>query len=235
MAASTASADRTFTITINPVNDAPSFTLTSATSSNEDAGAQSVANFATAISPGPADEAGQAVSLVVAGNTNPALFAVGPSIDASGRLTYTAAANASGTATITVHAHDNGGTGDGGIDNSADQTFIITVNPVNDAPAATVPVLAYTAVEQTPLDLKATGLAVGDIDGGTGVETVMLSVGEGLLNVTAGTSGATVGGTGTGSVTITGTVDQINALLSTDGTSTISYVNNCMRRAHPRR
>jgi VCBS repeat-containing protein len=221
------SADQTFTITVSPVNDAPSFTLASGTTSNEDAGAQTVANFATAISAGPtADETGsQAVNFVVTGNTNPGLFAVGPSIDANGNLTYTAAANASGTATIIVHAHDNGGTADGGIDSSADQTFTITVNPVNDAPVATVPAIAYTAIEQTPLDLKASGLAVGDIDGGTGIEIVTLSVGEGILNVTAGTSGATVSGSGSASVTITGTIDQINALLGSDGTSTISYFN----------
>ncbi|MDB5518443.1 MAG: hypothetical protein JWQ17_5201, partial [Tardiphaga sp.] len=220
------SADQTFTITVNPVNDAPSFTLASGTTSNEDAGAQTVANFATAISAGPANENGQTVGFVVTDNTNAALFSVGPAIDASGKLTYTAAANAYGTATITVHAHDSGGTGNGGIDNSADRTFTITVNPVNDAPAVTVPAVAYTATEQAPLNLKTTGLAVSDIDGGTGVEIATLSVGEGILNVAAGTSGATVSGSGTASVTISGTIDQINALLGTDGTSTISYTNN---------
>ena len=57
------------------------------------------------------------------------------------------------------------------------------------------------------------------IDGNAGSETVTLSVDHGTLNVTAGTSGAGVAGSGTASVTITGTTAQINALLNTDGTS----------------
>ena len=56
--------------------------------------------------------------------------------------------------------------------------------------------------------------------------TVTLSVGEGVLTVTAGTSGALVSNSGTTSVTITGTVAQINALLNTNGTSAVSYINN---------
>ena len=55
---------------------------------------------------------------------------------------------------------------------------------------------------------------------------VTLSVTEGTLNVTAGTSGAAVSNSGTWSVTITGTVAQINALLGTDATSTVSYIDN---------
>ena len=48
---------------------------------------------------------------------------------------------------------------------------------------------------------------------------------EGTLTVTAGTSGAVVSGSGTNSVTITGTLAQINALLNTDSTSTVSYID----------
>ncbi len=44
-----------------------------------------------------------------------------------------------------------------------------------------------------------------------------LSVTEGTLTVTAGTSGAVVGGSGSNTVTVTGTLAQINALLNTDG------------------
>ena len=53
-----------------------------------------------------------------------------------------------------------------------------------------------------------------------------LSVGEGTLHVDAGTSGAGVSGDNTSSVTITGTLAQINALLNTDGTSVVSYIDN---------
>ncbi|HXO69761.1 MAG TPA: Ig-like domain-containing protein, partial [Bradyrhizobium sp.] len=50
--------------------------------------------------------------------------------------------------------------------------------------------------------------------------------GEGVLNVTAGGSGAVVNNSGTSAVTITGTAAQINALLNTDGTSTVGYIDN---------
>ena len=56
--------------------------------------------------------------------------------------------------------------------------------------------------------------------------TVTLAVTEGTLTVTAGTSGAVVTNCGTSSVTITGTVAQVNALLNTNATSTVTYVDN---------
>ena len=96
-----------------------------------------MAGWATAISAGPADEAGQTLTFNVTNNTNPALFSVRPAVAATGTLTYTPAANAVGTATITLTLQDNGGTANGGVDTSAPQTFTITVTGVNDAPSFT--------------------------------------------------------------------------------------------------
>ncbi|HEV7224159.1 MAG TPA: Ig-like domain-containing protein, partial [Pirellulales bacterium] len=125
----------TFTITVNPVNDAPSFTKGADQTVNEDSAAQSVAAWATAISKGPANEAGQTLNFVVS-DDNGALFSAAPAIDpTTGALTYAPAANASGAATVTVQLHDNGGTANGGVDTSSPVTFTITVNPVNDAPS----------------------------------------------------------------------------------------------------
>jgi VCBS repeat-containing protein len=129
------SATQTFKIGVTPVNDAPSFTKGADQTALEDSGPQTVLGWATAISPGPANESGQTVNFQVTGNTNTALFSVGPAIDASGNLTYTLAANANGNATVTVQAHDNGGTANGGVDTSAAQTFNIGVTPVNDVPS----------------------------------------------------------------------------------------------------
>ena len=64
------------------------------------------AAWATALSAGPADEAGQALDFIVS-NDNNALFAVQPTIDAAGNLSYTPAANANGSATVTVQIHDD--------------------------------------------------------------------------------------------------------------------------------
>jgi Ca2+-binding RTX toxin-like protein len=53
--------------------------------------------------------------------------------------------------------------------------------------------------------------------------TVTLAVGEGTLTATAGDSGATVGGSGTSSLTITGTIAQINSFLGAASSSTLTY------------
>jgi large repetitive protein len=129
------SAAQTLTITVNPVNDAPSFTKGADQTVLEDAGAQSVPAWATAISPGPADESGQSVSFNITGNTNPTLFSTPPSVSSTGTLSYTPAANAFGSATISLNLMDSGGTVNGGVDTSATQTFVINVTSVNDAPA----------------------------------------------------------------------------------------------------
>ena len=117
----------TVAITVTPVNDAPSFVKGSNQFVTQNASVQNIANWATSISPGPADEASQTVTFQV-GNNNNALFAVQPAVSANGTLTFTPGANAHGTATVTVVAHDDGGTANGGVDTSAPQTFAITVN-----------------------------------------------------------------------------------------------------------
>jgi VCBS repeat-containing protein len=129
---------RTFTITVNPVNDAPSFAVGANQTVNEDAGAQTAMGFASSISPGPMDEAGQMVSFLVS-NDNMGLFSAQPSIDAAGNLTYAFAMDAFGSAKVTVQAKDTGGVMNGGVDTSAAQFFTITANPVNDAPTFTIP------------------------------------------------------------------------------------------------
>ncbi len=130
------SAPRTATITIGAVNDPPAFSAGADLSVAEDTGAQTVAGWVSAISPGPTDESGQTTSFSVTNNAN-ALFSVQPSLSPAGTLTYTPAANANGTATITVRATDSGGTANGGQDASSTLTRTITLTPVNDGPAAT--------------------------------------------------------------------------------------------------
>ncbi len=126
----------TFTITVNSVNDAPSFTSGGGVTVVEDSGAYSAA-WATSISAGPANESSQTVVFIVTANTNSALFSVQPSVSPSGLLTFTPAANTTGSATVTLHAQDNGGTANGGVDVSGSQSFTITVSDVNDPPSFT--------------------------------------------------------------------------------------------------
>jgi hypothetical protein len=133
------SAPQTFTITVSAVNDAPSFTKGADQAVLQNAAAQSVPSFISAISPGPANESAQTVTLAISGNSNPALFSAGPAFAGSGatrNLTYAPATNICGTATITAQAQDSGGTANGGVDTST-QTFVITVICVNQAPSFT--------------------------------------------------------------------------------------------------
>lgn len=125
----------TFTLTVRSVNDRPSFSIPGAQTVLEDAGAQTVPNFAGNVSAGPLEDA-QSLSFTVT-ITNPGLFSVAPSVSSAGTLTYTPAPNANGNANVTLILKDNGGTENGGEDTSSEQSFTISVTPVNDAPTFT--------------------------------------------------------------------------------------------------
>ena len=124
----------TATITVNPVNDVPSFIKGVDRTVSHKAGPQTSAGWATAISPGPANESAQTVSFQVVGNDNTALFSVPPAIDSLGQLTFTPAGGATGTANIILNLKDSGGTANGGVDTSANQTFVINIT--NSVPNA---------------------------------------------------------------------------------------------------
>src|SRR5262249_23606261 len=90
----------TVTVTVTPVNDAPSFTLPISPDQSvvQDSGPQTVTGFASNISAGPPDESSQTVTFHVT-NDKPGLFASEPELDAAGTLSYESAPNATGTAT----------------------------------------------------------------------------------------------------------------------------------------
>jgi hypothetical protein len=129
------SATQTFTITVVGVNGVPSFTVGADQSVNEDAGLQTVNGWVPTFSAG-AGETSQTVSFTATA-ADPSLFSGVPLISPSGVLTYTPAANAFGTTNVTVFIKDDGGTANGGVDQSATKNFTITVKPVNDAPSYT--------------------------------------------------------------------------------------------------
>jgi len=129
-------ATATVTFTVHAVNDAPSFAKGASQEVAENAGAQTVSGWATAVTAGPEDESEQKLSFSVS-NSNSDLFSAQPAISLDGTLTYTPAADAFGVATLEVSLKDNGGTENGGIDKSDVQSFTITVKAVNDAPVVT--------------------------------------------------------------------------------------------------
>src|SRR6185436_17467966 len=92
---------------------------------------QTIRAWATILSAGPADEAGQSLNFTIA-NDNPSLFAVQPSLGLDGTLTYMPLPNAHGVAHVTVVLHDSGG----GTDSSAPALFNIEIkkpHPLHNA------------------------------------------------------------------------------------------------------
>ncbi|MEG4836842.1 Ig-like domain-containing protein, partial [Microcoleus sp. B9-D4] len=131
----------TSSITVNPVNDAPSFVKGVDPIASHNAGPQTIPGWATAISPGPANESGpeptgQTVAFQVVGNDKAALFSVQPAIDSLGQLTFTPAGGATGAANITLNLRDSGGKANDGLDTSANQTFVINIT--NNPPLAVI-------------------------------------------------------------------------------------------------
>ncbi len=198
----------TATITVNAVNDPPSFLAGPTVSVLEDSGAQTYANWATSISAGPADESGQTVTFTVT-NDNNALFSVQPSVDSTGTLTFTPAANAYGSATITITAQDDGGTANGGNDTSASQTSSITVNSVNDEPSFTAGASQTVNEDAGPQTVAnwATAISAGPNEGSQTVSFVVSNDNNALFSAqpsvdTAGTLTYTLAADANGVATV---------------------------------
>jgi hypothetical protein len=206
----------TVSLTVSSVNDAPTFTLPASPDRTvaEDASAQTVNGFATALSPGPADESAQTLTFDVTNNNNN-LFSAQPSIDpATGNLTFTPAANANGAALISAVLNDNGGTANGG-DDSTTKTFTITVSAVNDAPVGHVPI-AQT-INEDELLIFSTGnsnaISASDVDAGSGTVNVTLDA-TGTLTL-GQTTGLSFTAASPGShVAFSGALTDINAALN---------------------
>ncbi|WP_421317108.1 retention module-containing protein [Aeromonas veronii] len=107
---------------------------------------------------------------------------------------------------ITAQSLDNGALGP-----EVNGTIHVEVSPVNDAPINVMPTTPQVAQEDQPFVIH--GLQVKDVDAGNSPIKVTLSVEHGTLTLPAG-SGVTVVGNGTGSLVLTGTLADLNALLS---------------------
>ncbi len=145
--------------------------------------------------------------------------------DANTRTYFQPNADWNGTlgSAITFRAWDqtsgsNGGTADtstnGGSSafSTTTDTASLTITAVNDAPTNAVPA-AQTAPAAGSLVFSSgngNAITVGDVDGGA--LTVTLSIGGGTLTL-SGTSGLSVTGDGTGTVTLAGSIANINAAL----------------------
>ena len=153
----TKSVSQTFAITVNFVNQPPTFTSPSPAATSppllnqnqfESAVAQPIVvpGWATNISPGPANQSQETLTFSCT-NSNNALFSVQPAVNpATGNLTYTIAPVSNGVANVTVLLQNSGGTANGGNNTSLPSTFSITVASVNQPPTITLG--ANIAVEE---------------------------------------------------------------------------------------
>jgi len=147
---------RTFTVTVNPVNQAPTLNALANVTISEGAGLQTV-NL-SGISSGASNEV-QTLSLT-ASSSNPGLIP-NPTVNytspnSAGTITFTPVAFASGSATVTVQV------GDGGVSNNVlTRSFTVTVNPVNQSP--TLNVLANMTVNEGagPQTVNLSGISSG--------------------------------------------------------------------------
>jgi len=114
------------TVAVTPVNDTPTFIKGTNTVHAWGETPYVFPGWASGISAGPSDEAGQALTFVCTPD-RPGFFRSGPTIAPDGTLSYTPILLADGTATVSVVLYDNGGTAHGGVDRSASQTFAIRV------------------------------------------------------------------------------------------------------------
>ncbi len=210
------------TVTIFSVNDAPSGTNKTVTTTEDTTYIFSLSDFGFSDTDGNAFAAVWFDTLPGQGTLkwNGVAFSAGNFVNAYdisiGLLTYVPAANASGTAvaSFTFRVQDDGGTASGGIDNDPSaNTIAINITAVNDAPMATNLSTPETYTEDTALNL--TDIVISDADSATVTATLTLSnTSAGSLNTaTVGTVTSTYTA-GTGVWTASGAIADVNALLA---------------------
>ena len=120
---------RTFTVTINPVNQPPTLAALANLAINENAGLQTVS--LSGISSGATNETQTLTVIASSSNTGliptPTVSYTSPS--ATGSIKFTPVASAYGSATVTVTVNDGGAS-----NNVVSRTFTVTVNQVNQPP-----------------------------------------------------------------------------------------------------
>ncbi|MBI5927618.1 MAG: cadherin domain-containing protein, partial [Aquabacterium sp.] len=209
-------------VTITDVNDnAPVITSDGGGAS----ATRNVAENSTAVTTIAATDAdnGTTMTYSITGGADASKFSINSS---TGVLTFVSAPNyeaptdAGGNNVYDVTVQVSDGT------NTDTQAIAVTVTGVNESPTAQITLGNYNATEKVGLTLHGTGIQIADPDALSGTVQAQLSVGHGVLNVSAGNAGISITGSGSNTVSITGTLAQINQLLSGSSTGTISYANN---------
>ena len=217
----TASTTDTFVLTVDAVNDVPTISDVSSLSTNEDTATSALA---VTLGDADADDLTLSASSSAQGLVPDANIVLGGS-GASRTVTVTPASNQSGSATITLTVSDGAA--------STTDTFVLTVDAVNDAPT-----ISNVTNQQTNEDTATSALAVtlGDVE--TAVANLDLS-GSSSNTTLVPDANIVLGGTGasrtvtvtpasnqSGSATITLTVSDGTASTTDTFVLTVGGVND---------
>jgi hypothetical protein len=135
-------------------------------------------------------------------------------------LIFTPTGDFNGNVTLTMSTNDAGNTGSGAIGTDNDSLTIV-VAPVNDPPVNSVPAAVQSVDENVPGNVDVlvfsaanlNAITVSDVDAGSGIIDVNLSVLHGTLTAVA-TAGVTIDNNGTGNITLHGSQSDINSALN---------------------
>ncbi|MDP6545926.1 MAG: Ig-like domain-containing protein, partial [Phycisphaerae bacterium] len=146
--------EETFTVTVNPTDDDPVVgdPIVSVTVDEDD---PDTAIDLSSVFDDP-DLPGDTLVFSVTGNTNTGLVTTGI---ANGELTLSYVLNQYGTAEVTVEATDQNGAGV-----SIEDTFTVTVTPINDAPTVVSQIAAEFVDEDDPDTIIDLSGVFGDVD-----------------------------------------------------------------------
>ncbi|RNL87921.1 hypothetical protein ED312_09325, partial [Sinomicrobium pectinilyticum] len=138
-------------------------------------------------------------------------------LNADGSFTYTPNANYSGPDSLQYQVCDNGTPS---LCDTTSVKFTIAA-AINNAPVIAAP--AGINVDED-VATALTGISFSDADAGNGQVTVILSVPGGTLSAISG-GGVTVSGSGTGALTLTGSIADINAFIAAGGVGFTTAAN----------
>ena len=174
---------RSFTVTVLPVNQAPSFAaIASPAAILENTSATQVIPLST-ITAGPNETQNLNITAVSSNPAlipNPAVNYTSPS--GSGSLSYAPLPNVSGMAIIIVTLSDDGGVANGGV-NTFSQAFNVVVTPVNQAPTLN-PIANPAPINEndsTPQTVNLSGITAGPGDTAQALTVTAVSSNQTLI------------------------------------------------------
>ncbi|CAN7205389.1 cadherin-like domain-containing protein [Rhizobium sp. LjRoot258] len=158
----TATVSGSATLDLTPVNDAPTAVSEVLTSVVEDSGARTIsfASLTTNDSTGPANEAGQSLTVTAVSNAVGGAVAI-----VNGQVVFTPAADFNGTASFDYTIRDNGQTNGSDDFKTSVGHASFAVTPVNDAPTAVSEVLTSVVEDSGARTISFASLTTNDSTG----------------------------------------------------------------------